>query len=130
MKEIRGSSANLNKIWLALSALRSSKYSLPDPLPPPAWATVRTTRSVNIAGEGIVVAASAQLVPVVAALIDLAMSTDVIRDEISESIKETAEKVKDAKETRKKEETRWEAIPKGNGQGKDVCSDQLPAIVT
>ncbi|EIN11663.1 hypothetical protein PUNSTDRAFT_42853 [Punctularia strigosozonata HHB-11173 SS5] len=119
IKEIRASSANLNKMWVAVSGLRSSTFVLPDPLPPPAYAAVRTTRSVNV-NEGVLVANTAQFVPVIAALIDRAMGTEAVREEINEGIKELVEKAREARETRKKEETRWEVVPKGNGQGNHI----------
>lgn len=118
LKDLQSSSANLNKMWTALLKLRSLAFRLPDPLPPPAFAAVRSTRSGG--GDSTVIASPAQLVPIVALLVESAMLTEKVRDELGEGLKESEEIVKEARDRRNKEKTRWDAVPKGNGQSQEV----------
>ncbi|THH02056.1 hypothetical protein EW026_g707 [Hermanssonia centrifuga] len=75
IQNVKSSGANLNKLWGALVSLREEEdFSLEfsDPLPPPASNTCRSTRSGGV--DSILVATSAQLVPVIADLIEATMT--------------------------------------------------------
>jgi hypothetical protein len=118
MKEIRAAGASLNKLWHALQTLRVTperitpceQLTFPDPLPPPASATVHRTRSMRNAGNAlrsINIVCSGQMVPVLMALIDLALATDVIRGEIETGLKEAKELSRKSKEAIRLENERW-----------------------
>jgi hypothetical protein len=117
MKEIRATGANLNKLWHTLQTLRVTPeriacrekpyMTFPDPLPPPASATVyqtRSMRSADNAQRSINIICSGQMVPVLTALIDLALATNTVREEIEaglEEAKELSQKSKEAIRFRK-----------------------------
>ena len=118
MKEIRGAGASLNKLWHALQTLRVTperiasceQLTFPDPLPPPASAIVHQTRSMRNAGNALRstnIVCSGQMVPVLMALIDLALATDVIRGEIETGLKEVKELSRKSKEAIRLENERW-----------------------
>ncbi|KAH7914107.1 hypothetical protein BJ138DRAFT_1144417 [Hygrophoropsis aurantiaca] len=130
MKRVRDSGGNLNKIWVALSALRinsndfdassSSSASLepgsglafPDPLPAPSSATIIRTRSGT--GTSLTVVRSAQLVPVVAALIDMAVDSADIRAVLDAGVQESKERAKEAKEAIRMENDRYDQEKEDN----------------
>lgn len=115
MKNLRNSGANLTKMWTALSNLRDILHSsgselprLPDPLPPPSAAAVRNTRGTAKA-DGAPVVHTAQLVPVVQALIEAALATEQLREILDAGADEVKEAQKEAREAVKREKERWEA---------------------
>lgn len=128
MKEIRTSGANLNRIWAALAALRnglqsvpSTPFNVPDPMPPPSTVTFRSTRS-GIQGKstdiGVNIAYSAQLVPVIAALVGSAIQTRPVREEIEHGVAEEKQLVKDVREAVVEENNRWKDRTASGAQAK------------
>ncbi|KII92523.1 hypothetical protein PLICRDRAFT_155104 [Plicaturopsis crispa FD-325 SS-3] len=110
LKETRSVGANLSKLWAVLSDLRDAleaadypHLSLPDPLPLPYSTTARETRS-----GGITIAASSQLIPVLAALIAGALHTGTVRTELEDGVRENKERVREKAEAWKRENERWE----------------------
>jgi hypothetical protein len=117
MKEIRGAGANLNKIWGILASMRESlsrlkgdSLTFPDPLSPPSSSTTHTTRSTRATNKsGVFVVHSAQMVPVIEALINTAIESKSVRQEIEEGVKDAKEVAKEKAERVKEENERWEA---------------------
>ncbi|KAH7921406.1 hypothetical protein BV22DRAFT_1122186 [Leucogyrophana mollusca] len=131
IKHIRDSGGNLNKIWSALSALRDHCHDLssssstssaspeppsglifPDPLPPPSSAPVIRTRSGISAG--LTVVRTAQLVPVIAALVDAAVESEDVRTELDTGVREAKEQAKEAREASRVENERYEKEKEDN----------------
>jgi len=128
--------ANLNRIWVTLAKLRNSiasptldtpnRLSFPDPLPPPASAVIYNTRNMrsnrDTSGDGtsIYISQSAQMIPVVAALIEAAIHTDAIREELDRGRKEEKDLVRDVKEYCRKENERLKDNAKAKGQSREV----------
>ncbi|PFH46178.1 hypothetical protein AMATHDRAFT_43745 [Amanita thiersii Skay4041] len=124
IKDLRSSGANLNKIWNNLQILRNScqgnnnlsdkqilKITFPDPMPPPASATVHQTRSMRNVQHTqcpTVIVCSAQLVPILIGLAELATSTNAIRDEIEAGLLETSEANRKRRDAVRLENERWE----------------------
>ncbi|KAI0949235.1 hypothetical protein AcW1_008909 [Taiwanofungus camphoratus] len=118
MKEIRACGANLNRIWSALVSLRNALHSIPiptsltfpDPLPPPATTTFRSTRSGaqgRSTDSSVYVANSAQLVHVIAELVESAIQTQAVRDEIDRGTAQEKELGREVKEAIAAENARW-----------------------
>jgi hypothetical protein len=112
---------NLSKLWSTLQSLRDAPRSpanngrihltFPDPLPPPGSATVRKTRSMRRATNGqpsVHIHCSGQLIPVLTALIDLATSTNAIREEIEAGLRNVKELGRKGKEAIRLENEKWE----------------------
>ncbi|KAF4567629.1 Zinc-finger domain-containing protein [Pleurotus pulmonarius] len=117
MKDIRSCGANLSKLWAVLAGLRVvlGRDAFPDPLPGPE-VNVRMTRNTHVdEAQLLCVAFAAQLVPVVVALQEAAMTSSRIRKEIDEGVQSAKDMIRDAREATKKETERWE-------QQKDVAS--------
>ncbi|KAF8629220.1 hypothetical protein AX17_005803 [Amanita inopinata Kibby_2008] len=125
MKELRFAGSNLGKIWNVLEALRKDATNLgvnpsrnerilltfPDPLPPPASAIVRQTRSMRGAGDAlhrVRVTCSGQMLPVITALVELATDSSTVREEIERGIREAKDLVRKGKEAIRVENERWE----------------------
>ncbi|KAK0485730.1 hypothetical protein IW261DRAFT_744165 [Armillaria novae-zelandiae] len=118
-KDIRGSGANLNKMWDSLAVLRHSVENIncaifiPDPLPCSESAVTHNTRSSrgsNRPDNSIFIASSVQLVPVVLSLIDSVLQTPTIRSEIEEGVKLGKDQTREKQEAARKEHERWEGI--------------------
>ncbi|KAH9951550.1 hypothetical protein B0H21DRAFT_716488 [Amylocystis lapponica] len=118
IKDIRASGGNLTKIWAALASLRDElelrRHKLvldfPDPLPPPVSATFHNTRSGNqVKGieANVYVACSAQLIPVIASLLESTLQTKVIRAELERGAAEEKELAKQVKEAVNKENAKY-----------------------
>ncbi|KAG5639120.1 hypothetical protein H0H81_006709 [Sphagnurus paluster] len=114
--EIRATGNNLNKIWAILAHMREafdadSALSFPDPLPAPSSATIRVTRSARESISGsptIAVAYSAQMIPIINALVEAAFETPVVREELENGVKEGKELARVVKEGLKAENERWD----------------------
>lgn len=117
---------NLNKIWKILADMREtianfishSKsgrpqaiLTFPNPLPPPASANIRATRSIAGAST-ISVCHAAQMIPVILTLINLALETATVREEIDQGIKDSKDAARDAREAIKRENDNWEQARK------------------
>lgn len=120
---VKDSGANLNKVWGALSALRECVRDvsgrrlpgriprLPDPLPPPTSISLIKTRSgAKIQDDtGVTnVYRTAQLVPVISALVEAAMKSDAVKREIDDGLDEMKKKAKEAREAVRKENDLYE----------------------
>ncbi|GLB37681.1 hypothetical protein LshimejAT787_0407320 [Lyophyllum shimeji] len=131
IREIRATGSNLNKIWFIVSKMRDAinahtastsqstteletVLSIPDPLPPPANAAVytRTTRSARDPSgsqSAIVIAHSAQMIPIVEALIEASLTTTAVREELESGVKEAKEMTREVKDCIKAENEKWDA---------------------
>ncbi|KAF8444543.1 zinc-finger domain of monoamine-oxidase A repressor R1-domain-containing protein [Boletus edulis BED1] len=122
---IRESGAHLNKIWAALATLRDRQenastssrpnstgfpLSFPDPLPPPESVSIIRTRSgANQSNTGSInVLRTAQLVPVISALVNAAVDSEAVRQELDAGVQESKERVKEARESHRIENERFE----------------------
>ncbi|THH16731.1 hypothetical protein EW146_g3952 [Bondarzewia mesenterica] len=116
LKGLKPCGANLSKVWGILAAMRSSlsetgggsSLAFPNPLPPPAGATVHTTRSGQLHGGGIYVANAAQFVPVLKPLVEAALDTVMVRNELDRGMREAKELVKAEREQIKVEKEKWD----------------------
>ncbi|KAF5351686.1 hypothetical protein D9756_007699 [Leucocoprinus leucothites] len=90
-------------------------FAFPDPLPPPTTHDIRAIRSTrhNEANDGLHIAYSAQMVPVITSLIEDALLTSAVREEIENGVREGKETVKEQREAVKREAERWEQVRKG-----------------
>jgi hypothetical protein len=74
--------------------------TFPDPLSPPTGlpVTKRTTRSrkINKVPETVVV--SSQMIPVLVALVEVAMQTDLVREDLEAAIKDGKERIKETRD--------------------------------
>ena len=120
IQEIKASRANLSRMWSALANMRAeftkvdNKPIFPDPLPPPQYTKLRTTRSGALNGAGVNVTTSAQLVPVILPLIEMVLDAQAIRDEFEEGVKEAKERIKEERERTKAIREQWEGMKKTN----------------
>ncbi|KIK90793.1 hypothetical protein PAXRUDRAFT_151092 [Paxillus rubicundulus Ve08.2h10] len=125
MMSIRDSGANLNKVWAALATLRDRQanvstssrststifsLSFPDPLPPPESVTMMQTRSgANQPHTGCInVFRTAQLLPVIYALVNAAVESEAVRQEIEAGVQAAKERIKEAREAHRIENERFE----------------------
>lgn len=118
VKTVRSSGANLNRIWSALTALRysarrcdgglgKSLVKYPEPLPPPLITTYRSTRSGGASDTGINIACTAQLVPIIAFLVNQAVDSPAIREAIDLGVTDVKDISQGAKEAILKENARY-----------------------
>ncbi|OBZ70555.1 hypothetical protein A0H81_09070 [Grifola frondosa] len=114
MKEIRSSGANLTRIWAALASLRrafqSVSLTFADPLPPPSSATYHRTRNGVLGNKdntSIYVADAAQLVPVVANLIELVLETPRLREDFERGATQEKDIAKAVREVVAAENAAW-----------------------
>lgn len=112
--------SNLNKLWTVLETLRSRSAQIfedddtysylidfPDPSPPPKSLSrvIRGTRST--AATSIHIAETSQLIPVIIALIESAVQTDVVREEIEAAVTEGKDKAREKYEAVHREQEKW-----------------------
>ena len=126
-------------MWAALATLRdwqenastssrspptSLPLSFPDPLPPPESVSIIRTRSgANQSNTGSIdVLRTAQLVPVISALVNAAVESEAVRQELEVGTQESKERVKEAREANRIENERFER-EKERGKGKRVIID-------
>ncbi|PPQ84593.1 hypothetical protein CVT25_015796 [Psilocybe cyanescens] len=138
VKDLRSVGVNLNKIWVALAALRTditnasssegstitspvlgikTPLSYPDPSPPPpsVMANARSLRSLRQSDDSINIVNSIQMIPVLISLIHSALETALIREDIDQSMKDSRDFTRDAKEAMKIENERWDKVRAGMG---------------
>ncbi|KAF9464945.1 hypothetical protein BDZ94DRAFT_1320552 [Collybia nuda] len=120
IKCIHASGANLNKMWSALLSLRESlaptfdskevsTITFPDPFPPPSSSSVHTTRNMRTSSAiSVQVSNSAQMVPVLNALIEAAFDTDLVREELENGAKEGREITRKVREGLRKVHDEWD----------------------
>jgi hypothetical protein len=124
---MQSSGANLNKLWSALNTLRDIVVSsrtdvidIPDPLPAPSSMKVHNTRGfANV--DGVHVACTAQMMPIVLALVEAASGTKKIHDMLDAGADEVKGNQTLARAAVKKEKERWDAEGGGKGKGKVCC---------
>ncbi|KAH9859078.1 hypothetical protein C2E23DRAFT_716870 [Lenzites betulinus] len=114
IQSIRTSGASLNKMWAALASLRNeSSLALPDPLPPVTTATRQSTRSAAVAqdpsGSSIPILYTAQLVPVVGALVEYTLQTKAVREDFERAASQEKDLVRAARELTAEENARWKS---------------------
>jgi hypothetical protein len=120
IQDIKASRTNLGRIWSALAAMRAefrkvdNKPTFPDPLPPPQYTKIHTTRSGALNGAGVNVTSTAQLVPVILSLTEMVLNAQAIRDEFEEGVKEAKERIKEERERTKVIREQWEGMKKTN----------------
>lgn len=139
MRNVKSSGANLSRLWSALLALREALGPRPslvfaDPLPPPVYSIVRTTRQ-NRDGDATYVSTSAQLIPVISDLIEAAIPSPAIREALETGSLEEKEYSKWSKEAIAKENARWKEVketkekqPKQKGETKALRDRHHQAI--
>ncbi|KAE9411185.1 hypothetical protein BT96DRAFT_982958 [Gymnopus androsaceus JB14] len=136
MKDIRNSGVNLTKIWAVLATLRAAlgppdKVSetdkvdehgddessedriildYPDPSPPPANHSGRSTRSVST--DAFPVVHAAQMIPVILGLIETVLESHAVRTELEEGTKDGREKFRESRECIKLENESWDQLRK------------------
>ncbi|KAI5890523.1 uncharacterized protein SCHCODRAFT_02547343 [Schizophyllum commune H4-8] len=141
IKDLKQTGVTLSKVWGILEGLREyfrgpdsgiymhseeedpkryTKVRLPDPLPLPEG-TVRKTRQMKDQ-SGIVVAQTAQLVPVIAALAEAAGFCPAVRDVLDSSAQEIRDAIKDMRDALKVENDRWDTERKAM-DGKDKAEE-------
>jgi hypothetical protein len=131
---MQSSGANLNKLWSALNTLRDILVSsranvvdIPDPLPAPSSMKVYNTRGfANV--DGVHVAYTAQMIPVVLALIEAASATKKIHDMLDAGADEVKENQTLARAAAKKEKERWEAEGGGKGKVRPILHASLESM--
>ncbi|KAK7035496.1 hypothetical protein VNI00_011789 [Paramarasmius palmivorus] len=140
IKQVRSAGVNLNKIWVALAALRESLdypdddaksahsnssessedriiITFPDPLPPPEGMTANyNTRSSRSSAattpSDVNIVSTMQLIPVINGLIETVIESHTIREELDGGFKRCKEITKNVRENIKKENEKWEQIKK------------------
>jgi hypothetical protein len=145
IKDIRATGINLNKIWTVLSRLRHAvddsgnelEFSIPDPLPPPSSIIIHNTRNMRSARDSsgaasILVVQSAQMIPVVETLVETAIHTDAIREELESGVKEgktltriVKEYCRQENEKREAERKATKASLKDNAKGKGYSREVI-----
>lgn len=129
---VKNSGANLNRVWSALVSLREALdddtiLDFSDPLPPPASANVRATRS-GMQGkdaQAIHIFNSAQLVPVITDLVAAAVESPVIRQSFDVASQLEKEMVKSAKEAIADENARWKNLSDTKDKARRSQHNQL-----
>ncbi|KAG6831570.1 hypothetical protein H0H87_004789 [Tephrocybe sp. NHM501043] len=119
-RDIRATGNNLTKMWPILAKLRDAlsgyaQVTYPDPLPLPASATIYATRTTCSAGDSnggrpnVTIGRSAQMIPVVEALIEAAIESPVAHGEIDDGVGDCKELVREVQKAVREENERWDA---------------------
>jgi len=101
------------------STSQPAPFDYPDPSPPPALHSARATRSLVAASDSINVVATFQFIPVLISLIEHALATPLVRNELEQCGKERREWSKIGKDAQRRETERWEVIRKDLVAGAD-----------
>ncbi|TFK68703.1 hypothetical protein BDN72DRAFT_878887 [Pluteus cervinus] len=121
LEEVQIPSTSMTTMWLALTELQrnliefdgvchSILCSLPDPLPPPAAMlnlTRQTRRTQRASLNSVLILHPGQMIPVILALMDRALQTSRLRQELEEGIHRGKESSRLVRELGKEEVTRW-----------------------
>lgn len=130
IKKLKDVGTNLTKLWSIMAHLRERvslkddsdcRWSLtfPDPLSPPdTLLPIRGTRSTT-GLTGIHVVHSGQLIPVILALIECALQTNIVREEIEDAVAESKDKAREKYEAVHREQEKWAKV-KENTDPKDA----------
>jgi hypothetical protein len=120
-KTIRMGGANLSKLWSVLTELRNEHgrhhphlFGYPDPLPPPAETSVHHLRSKAAGTVDVHVIYSAQLLPVVEALIESAIQSAAMRGELEDGAESFKEHQRLVREATKQLKGRWDFEKSGD----------------
>lgn len=115
-----------NSSTSSCSASTGFPLSFPDPLPPPESTSIIRTRSgANQSNTGSInVLRTAQLVPVISALVSAAVDSEAVRQGLEAGSQESKERVKEAREALRVENERFEQ-EKGRAKGKRVIAYSL-----
>ncbi|TBU61621.1 hypothetical protein BD310DRAFT_920405 [Dichomitus squalens] len=110
--QIKNSGSHLSKMWAALDTLRtSSSLDLPSALPPPPNVGLhgRSTRTTSRdpASASVPVISTAQLVPVVGALVEAALATEAVREDFERGEAQEKDLGRAARELAAKENARF-----------------------
>lgn len=110
-KTIKGSGANLNRVWTALVTLKEAlSLDIRSPLPPPSSTIFRHTRSGMRDGlDAIHIGCAAQVVPVIEDLIELVTESVPIREALDAGFVQEKEFTKEVKEAIASENADWKA---------------------
>ncbi|KAG6885922.1 hypothetical protein C0993_007940 [Termitomyces sp. T159_Od127] len=121
VRDIRATGNNLNKIWFILTRLRSAtddgtQLSFPDPLPLPASVVVyntrttrRTSETTTKGGPNVTIGHTAQMIPVLETLIEAALMTPIVREELDNGLKEAKEVTREVQKAIREENDRWDS---------------------
>lgn len=101
-------STALFNLGAILQSCGSTLPKIPEPLAPPSNLGVYNTRGAAKA-DGVPVAYTAQMVPVVTALIDAALTTSAVREILDTGNEELKECQREAREATKFEREKWDA---------------------
>ncbi|KAI0762100.1 hypothetical protein BD413DRAFT_585522 [Trametes elegans] len=106
---IKASGGSLSKMSAALATFKEDgTLPLPDPLPPPPSTMRYGTRHTLDVSPGVT--CTAQLVPVVGALIELAIQTKAVRDDFDRAVAQEKDLTRTARELTAEENARWKAL--------------------
>ncbi|KAG6896801.1 hypothetical protein C0992_005951 [Termitomyces sp. T32_za158] len=137
VRDIRATGNNLNKIWPILTRLQNAtddvtQLSFPDPLPLPSVIVynTRTTRRTSEANGGshAFVGHTAQMIPVIEALIEAALMTSIVREELDNGLKEAKEVTREVQKAIREENERWDAERKSFEPPKETSEEALRSI--
>lgn len=99
---------NLTRLWATL-ADSCPFLHLPDPLPPPSGSKGRLTRSgAHVGARGVHTASAAQLVPVITALIGIALDSPRVKEELEAGLRRAKDLTKNERERARAEKERWD----------------------
>lgn len=128
----------MNTIWPILARLQSATndstgLSFPDPLPLPTSVIVYNTRTTRRAlevngGGNVSIGHTAQMIPVLEALIEAALMTPIVREELDNGLKEVKEVARDAQKAIREENDRWDAERKSFEPPKETSEGALRSI--
>ena len=129
IQQIRASGANLGKMWSALATLRDdSDLRFPDPLPPPPSAVQRSTRTRESTSTTPVVT-TAQLVEVVAALVESVLETRPVQDDFERAATQEKDLSRAARELTAAENLRYKELKAAEAAGKQKKDDKSEGTV-
>ncbi|KZV61577.1 hypothetical protein PENSPDRAFT_759342 [Peniophora sp. CONT] len=111
---VRNAGASLNKMYTALTSSNlSDLLDLPEPLQPPSTRGRVTRSETRTVGE-VHIVTSAQLLPVVERLVEVAVASVGVKEVMDETGTKLADFAREERERRKEEKERWEVWRKAN----------------
>ncbi|KAH0588862.1 hypothetical protein H2248_004653 [Termitomyces sp. 'cryptogamus'] len=134
VRDIRATGNNLNKIWPILAKLQdvnddNTQLSFPDPLPLPTSVVIYNTRMTRSnGGPTVSIGHTAQMVPVLEALIEATLSTPIVREELDNGFKEAKEVIRGVQRAIREENERWDAERKSFEVSKETSEEALKVV--
>lgn len=123
LQQIKASGVNLNKMWNALDSLRDeTNLTIPDPLPPPPHVMQRSTRTRESSATAVVT--TAQLVDVVAALVEAALQTKPVQEDFERAVTQEKDLSRAARELTTAENTRFRELKSDEAAAKPKKADK------